>query len=104
MFDQAALQCLKLNIPLYKDIEINSDWVSNAAEDDSELREALSAEHCPPPPSPIVAITSSQSMNGEYLYMYVYYVCVICKYLLATPTNTISCKMKMSHVLILRVC
>ena len=47
----AALQWLKLNNPLYKDVQINSDWVSNAAEDDAELWEALSTEHCPPPPS-----------------------------------------------------
>ena len=38
----AALQWLKLNNPLYKDVDINSDWVSNAAEDDAELWEALS--------------------------------------------------------------
>ena len=60
----ATLQWLKLNNPLYKDVDINSDWVSNAAEDDAELWEALSVEHCPPPPSPI---TLSLSMNGEQL-------------------------------------
>ena len=55
---------VKLNNPLYKDVDINCDWVSSAAEDDAELWEALSAEHCPPPPSPI---TPSQSMNVEHL-------------------------------------
>ena len=78
----AALQWLKLNNSLYKDVEINSDWVSDAAKDDTELWEALSAEHCPPPPSsPITAITltTSQSMNGEHTHMYVY----IYKYVLA---------------------
>ena len=55
---------VKLNNPLYKDVEINSDWVIDAAEDDSELWEALSLEHCPPPPLPTT--TSSQSMNGGY--------------------------------------
>ena len=66
---------------LYKDVEINNDRVSNAAEDDTELWEALSAEHCPPPPSsPTTTITmSSQSTNGEHLHMH---VCG-CKYLLA---------------------
>ena len=56
-----ALQLLKLNNPLYKDVEINSDWVSNAAEDDTELWEVLSAEHYPPPPpsSPTTTITTS---------------------------------------------
>ena len=64
----AALQWLKLNNPLYKDIEINSDWVSDAAENDSELWEALSLEHCPPPPLPTT--TSSQSMNGGYIHVF----------------------------------
>ena len=69
-----ALQWLKLNNSLYKDVEINSDWLSDATDDDAELWEALSAEHCPlPPSSPIVTITtSSQFMNGEHLYMYVW--------------------------------
>ena len=50
------------------------DWVSDAAKDDTELWEALSAEHCPPPPSsPTTTITTpSQSMNDEYMHMYVY--------------------------------
>ena len=64
----AALQLLKLNNPLYKDIEINSDWLSDAAQDNAELWEALSAEQCPPPSSSTVTTTTSlsQSMNGEY--------------------------------------
>ena len=72
-----ALQWLKLNNPLYKDVEINSNWVSNAAEDNAELWEALSAEHCSPPPSsPTVTIpTSAQSMNGEKLH-----ILLSCKY------------------------
>ena len=77
----AALQWLKLNNSLYKDIEINSDWVSDAAKDDTELWEALSAEHCPPPPSSptTIIITPSQSMNGEYMHMYVYvYKYIMC--------------------------
>ena len=49
-------------------MDINSDWVSNAAEGDAELWEAQSAEHCPPPPSS--PITPSQSMNGEHLFCY----------------------------------
>ena len=55
----AALQWLKSNNPLYRDTEIN-DWLSDAVEDDAELWEALSAGHCPPPPSlPTVTITAS---------------------------------------------
>ena len=50
-----VLAALKLNNPLYKDVEMN-DWVSDAAEDNAELCEVLSAEHCPPPPSPMVTI------------------------------------------------
>ena len=74
----AALQWLKLNNPLYKDVEINSDWVSDAAEDDTELWEALSAKHCPPPPSlPTTIITSSQCMNGEHLHMLVVKICLL---------------------------
>ena len=56
----ASLQWLKLNNPLYRDIEMNNNWLSNAMEDDAELWQALSAEHCPLPPlSPAVAITTS---------------------------------------------
>ena len=55
----AALQWLELNNPLYKDIEIN-DWTSNAGQDDADLWEAVSAEHCPPPPSII-----SQAVSAE---------------------------------------
>ena len=47
----AALQWLKLNNPLYKDIEINDDWTGNAGKDDADLWEAISAEQCPPPSS-----------------------------------------------------
>ena len=54
----AALQ-LKLNNPLYKDIEINDDWTSNAGQDDADLWEAVSAEQCPPPS------TTSQAASGE---------------------------------------
>ena len=75
----AALQWLKLNNPLYKDVEINTDWVSNAAEDDAELWEALSAEHCPPPPlSPTtIMTTSSQPINGEHLHNIVKYLVAV---------------------------
>jgi hypothetical protein len=69
----AALQWLKLNNPLYTDVQINSNWLSDVAEDDAELWEVLSAEHCPPPSSlPTFTIaTSSQSLNGENLHMFV---------------------------------
>ena len=59
----AALQWLKLNNPLYKDIEINDDWTGNARQDDADLWEAVSAEQCPPPPPP--PSTISQAVSAE---------------------------------------
>ena len=51
----AALQWFKSTIQGHRDQRL----------DDAELWEALSAEHCPPPPlSPTVTMTS-QLMNGE---------------------------------------
>lgn len=65
----AALQWFKSNNPLYGDIEINNDWLSDAAADDAELWEALSAEHCPPLPlSPTVTIATSS--HGEHFVMH----------------------------------
>ena len=55
----AALQWLKLYNPLYKDIEINDDWTSNAGQDDPDLWEAVSSEQCPPPS------TTSQVVSAE---------------------------------------
>ena len=60
----AALQWLKLNNPLYKDIEINDDWTGNARQDDADLWEAVSAEQCPPPPSSPPS-TTSQAVTAE---------------------------------------
>ena len=60
----AALQWLKLNNPLYKDIEINDDWTSNAGQDDADLWEAVSAEQCPQPPSSPPS-TTSQAVSAE---------------------------------------
>ena len=66
----AALQWVKSNNPLYKDIEINDDWLSDAAQDDAELWEALSAEHCPPPSPPVKEVpSSSQPVNGNCILM-----------------------------------
>ena len=45
----AALEWLTANNPLYKDVQINSDWLDDAARDDADLWKALSAQHCPPP-------------------------------------------------------
>ena len=60
----AALQWLKLNNPLYSDMEMNNDWLSNAVDDDAELWEALSAEHCPQQPlPPTVTITGSSQLS-----------------------------------------
>ena len=42
----AALEWLKENNPLYRDITINSDWQEDAAEDDADLWEAFSSQHC----------------------------------------------------------
>ena len=42
----AALEWLKENNPLYRDITINSDWQADAAEDDADLWEAFSSQHC----------------------------------------------------------
>ena len=41
----AALQWLKMNSPLYKDIEVNSEWVEQAATDNRTLWYALTAHH-----------------------------------------------------------
>ena len=61
-----ALQWLKSNNPLYKDIEINSDWRSDAAQDDGDLWEALSAQHCPPPtPTPSLTTKSSSGSSSR---------------------------------------
>ena len=79
----AALQWLKLNNTLYKDIEIN-DWTSNAGQDNTDLWEAVSAEQyqpsssppsttnqavsaeqCPPPSSPPSTTTCNQAVSAE---------------------------------------
>ena len=60
----AALQWLKLNNPLYKDIKINDDWTGNARQDDADLWEAVSAEQCPPPSSSPPS-TTSQAVTAE---------------------------------------
>ena len=39
----AALQWLRANNPLYKDVKLNSEWLDDAAHDDADLWEALSA-------------------------------------------------------------
>ena len=56
----AALQWLKSNNPLYKDIEINTDWLS-----DTDLWEALSAQHCPPPSTMTQLYTEQLHLNGK---------------------------------------
>ena len=69
----AALQWLKSSNPLYKDIEINNDWLRDAAQDDGDLWEALSAQHCPPSPAPTSSAESSSgssSLNGKYWSMW----------------------------------
>ena len=51
----AALEWLRANNPLYKDVKINSDWMDDAAQDDADLWEALSAQ----PPLPVESGTST---------------------------------------------
>ena len=41
-----ALEWLKKNNPLYKDVAIDQEWVKNADRDDSKLWEALSSQQC----------------------------------------------------------
>ena len=54
-------------------MEMNNDWLSNAVDDDAELWEALSADHCPQPAPLSLAVTITVSSHGEHLmdnYMY----------------------------------
>ena len=61
-----ALQWLQANNPLYKDIQINSNWLDDAAQDDTDLWEALSAQHCPLPlVDEISTNTGQQDGNRE---------------------------------------
>ena len=41
----AALEWLKVNNPLYQSLQVNSDWQHDAAQDDTELWDALSSQH-----------------------------------------------------------
>lgn len=68
----AALKWLKSNNPLYRDIEVNDNWLSDAAEDDTELWEALSAERCPPPPSSPTVTTTASSHGEHFLYYMIF--------------------------------
>ena len=52
----AALEWLRANNPLYRDVKINSDWLDDAAQDDADLWEALSAQ----PPLPVESGTTGQ--------------------------------------------
>ena len=45
----AALEWLRVNNSLYRDIQINRDWLHDATQDDADLWEALSAQNCPLP-------------------------------------------------------
>lgn len=42
----AALEWLKAKNPLYQEVQINCDWQEDAAQDDTELWEAFSSQHC----------------------------------------------------------
>ena len=83
----AALQWLKLKNPLYRDIEMNNDWLSDATEDDAELWQALSAEHCPLPPlSPAVTITPS-SHGEHFMHDYMFLLAMIQKLIYISYLN-----------------
>ena len=63
----AALRWLKSNNPLYKDIEINTDWLSDAVQDDADLWEVLSAQHCPPSLTP--SSSTRSQLHTEQLHL-----------------------------------
>ena len=56
----AALEWLKENNPLYREVTINIDWEQAAAQDDTELWEALSSQHCYLPTEEIAAISTTE--------------------------------------------
>ena len=54
----AALLWLKENNPLYQDVTINTGWQEDAAQDDTELWEAFSSQHCHLPTQEVAAATT----------------------------------------------
>ena len=72
----AALEWLRVMNPLYKDVQINGDWLDDAARDDAELWEALSVQHCPlPVQDGSNSNTRQQDANHENCKLCMY-VCV----------------------------
>ncbi len=73
----AALQWLQVNNTLYKDVQINNDWLDAAARDDPDLWEALSAQHCLPPlPQHSGTNTRQQETHQENCCKLCMYPCV----------------------------
>ena len=48
-----------------REVKTTGSDVSDAAGDDTDLWEALSAQHCPPPSSPPPTLTTSQLHTGQ---------------------------------------
>ena len=63
----AALEWLRANNPLYRDVKINSDWLDDAAQDDADLWDALSAQ---PPPPPVESGQCDANQENCKLCMY----------------------------------
>ncbi len=62
----AALEWLKANNPLYRDITINSDWQADAAEDDADLWEAFSSQHYQLPTQQPATTTDTAPKQCKY--------------------------------------
>lgn len=45
----AALEWLKVNNPLYQNVQINVNWEQHVCQDDTDLWEALTSEYSPRP-------------------------------------------------------
>ena len=80
----AALEWLRVNNSLYKDIHINRDWLHDAAQDDADRWEALSAQNCPlPKQEGSNTNTRQQDANHEEcarIQLYVYVLVFIVNY------------------------
>ncbi len=63
----AALEWLKINNPLYRTMQVNSDWQQDAAQDDAELWDALSSQHSHQPSQQVAvqATLDTPAMNCE---------------------------------------
>ncbi len=73
----AALEWLKANNPLYRDIHVNTDWEQHASQDDTELWEAFTSQHSPREHSPQPSQVESESaaVNTPDMNCKVYQYC-----------------------------